>query len=526
MPVRPTTSLPPSSFLRAVALLVMGVGVLSCESASVLGSPPEANAKYCRGSAIALAVGQVAVPDGFDKRCRIARAPGAEYVLAWIDTRAIEGSKTQVEPVFDPYPLRVTIDPDALTSLRDGESAHGAETPAPPAHRPTRVRPARLDDVLNTRLSARATPFALDEVFSLEDDATGLPRSARIVRIYGGSIVVARWENEASAELAQFLDQLDTAVAMLDAEGSPAMRATFVDALPRSTGAGQTFILLREDLGVSAWSLGEVFNDTLFTWIEALPFVWRSPERLASRLAHEMTHQYQLMYMHETRPMGGLPTTEGASFWAVEGGADLMSYEMMRRLAGVAPNANHDWRTPPSDTATKLFQQRAQPAGGVLTDGFDHAMGFLRDLAARRVRDGESHEDALRSVSRGAIEGWYGHDGVAQRVGLVARMQGRFGSSWAPATALLDWALGYAGDDLTTNAQYQDLNSLRIWDLPPGQSYGWRADAFLSASQTTEFFFKRYGSPGFVRLFDNGDGVHVEIEAYETPVEWKLLRIR
>jgi hypothetical protein len=283
---------------------------------------------------------------------------------------------------------------------------------------------------------------------------------ARIVRIYGDSIVVARWETEASAELEPFLGQLDTAMAMIRAEGIPAMRASFVDEMPRSTGAGQTFILLREDLGIPAWSLAEVNNDTLFTWIEALPFLWRSPERLATRLAHEMAHQYQLMYMHESRPTPGLPTASGASFWAIEGGADLLSYEMMRRLAGVSPNSNHDWRTPPSDTVTKLYQQRAQPAGGVLTDGFDHAMGFLRDLTARRVRSGESHADALRAVSRGAIEGWYGHDGVTQRVGLVARMQSRFGTTWQPTTALLDWALGYAGERAISGSQLTaDLGS-------------------------------------------------------------------
>lgn len=507
----------------------MGGGALSCESETVFGVPAEPNAKFCRNSAITLDVGQVAMPDGFGKRCRFVGEPGAEYVLAWVDVRAIDGSRTDVEPTFEPYALRVTIAPDAQSALREAPSST-ATTSAPSrlatAHRPTQVRPSQLDEINDARISLRNTPFALDELFNLHDDVTGLPRQARIVRIYDDAVVVARWENEASAELAPYLGQLDTAMAMLSAAGIPALRETFVDELPRSTGAGQTFILLREDLGVSAWSLAEVNNDTLFSWIETLPFLWRSPERLATRLAHEMAHQYQLMHMHGSRPVPGLATASGASYWAIEGGADLMSYEMMRRLAGVAPNSNHDWRTPPLDTVTKLYQQRAQPAGGVLTDGFDHAMGFLRDLAARRVRSGESHADALRAVSRGAIEGWYGHDGITQRLGLVARMQARFGSSWEPATALLDWALGYAGDDLTANAQYQDLNSLRIWDLPPGQSYGWRADAFLSASLTTEFLFKRYGSPGFVRLFDNGSGVHVEIEPYETPIAWKVLRIR
>ena len=50
-----------------------------------------------------------------------------------------------------------------------------------------------------------------------------------------------------------------------------------------------------------------------------------------------------------------------------------------------------------------------------------------------------------------------------------------------------------------------------------------RADLKLKPS---EFLFKRYGSPGFARLFDNGGGVHVEVEGYQTPIVWKVLRIR
>jgi hypothetical protein len=524
----PSTILPTSSArLGVAALLLLAGGAVACESERVLGVPAEQNAKFCRTSPISLEVGQIALSDGFGKRCRFVGIAGAEYVLAWVDVRSIEESRTQVESELEPYAVRVTIAPDAQPAARDGAardaslSTGGMEA----AHRPTRLRPASVE-LAPYRPRHRDTPFVLDEAFNLEDDATGLPRPARIVRVYHGAIAVARWESELGAELPAYLGQLDTAMAMLDAEGFPAMRSAYVDAFPRSTGAGQTLILLREDLAIPAWSLAEVHGDTLFGWIETLPFLWRSPERLAVRLAHEMTHLYQMEYMHASRPLAGLPTSSGASFWAIEGAADLMSYEMLRRLAGIAPNANHDWRTPPTDTVTKLFQQRAQPAGGLLTDGFDSAMGFLRDLAARRVRNGEPHEDALRAVSRGAIEGWYGHDGVAQRLGLVPRMQATFGSGWHPATALLDWALGYAGDDLTPNTQYQDLNSLRIWDLPLGQSYGWRADAFLSASGTTAFLFKRYGSPGFARLFDNGAGIHVEIDGFEFPIVWKILRIR
>jgi hypothetical protein len=515
-----------STLSHAAALAILGIGVVSCTQELTFGAPSEPNAKYCGNSAITLEVGQVAVPNGFWKQCRFKPQSGAQYVLAWVDVRAIDDSRTTVEPeYYEPYPIRLTIAPDGDASVVQSDAVQRAVPVERPAHLPP-IRQASAEEFGNTRLRHRTTPFVLDELFTLEDNATGLNRQARIVRVYGDDYVVARWESEVGAQLTPYLVQLDSAMALVQAQAIPTLRSSFVDEVPRSTAAGQHVILLREELSVAMWSLSEVAADSLYTSIETVPFLWTSPARLASTLAHEMTHEFQVMWMHSTRATAGLTTTYGASFWAIEGGANLMSYEMMRRLAGVAPNSNHNWWTPPTDTATKLYQQRAQPAGGVLTDGFESAMGFLRDLTARRVRAGESQEAALRAVSRGAIEGWFGHDGVTQRVGLVPRMQARFGTRWEASTALLDWALGYAGDDLTANEQYQDLNSYRIWDLPPGSSYGWHPDAVLEATAPTMFLFKRYGSPGYARIFDPGTGVHVEIEMYETPVDWKILRIQ
>lgn len=216
----------------------------------------------------------------------------------------------------------------------------------------------------------------------------------------------------------------------------------------------------------------------------------------------------------------------GAALWAVEGGANLVSYEFLRRLTGAPLDANREWRTPATSVAMALFQQRAQPAGGVVTDGFDSAMGFFRDLTLRRMAAGESADDALRAVSRGAIEGWFGLDGVSQRQGLTARMRARLGASWEPADALLDWTLSHAADDLTPNPRYQDRASLRVWDLPDGQSYGWWSDAVLTADSPNHTLFKRYGSPGWASIRNADAGFTVEVQGYEVPTRWLLLRIR
>jgi hypothetical protein len=382
------------------------------------------------------------------------------------------------------------------------------------------------DGISETRPRHRTTPLVLDEVFLLENEFTGVGHPARVVRVYANGMVVVRWDIEPQDGFDTFLAQLDSAWAIIGEHALPTLRGSFVDAMPRSTGAGQTLILAQQEIFTPMRALGEVSGDSLFVWLDLLAFPWTSATRMAQTLTHETTHLYQMMYMHDSRPAPGLETLLGASFWGVEGGANLMSYELLRRLANVAPDANHEWRTPAPTVATALFQQRAQPAGGVLTDGFDAAMGFMRDLVLRRMLAGESHPQALAEVSRGVIEGWYGHDGVADRLGLTARMRSRLGASWVPSTALLNWALSYAGDDLTPNATYQDRASLRVWDLPVGQGYGWRADALLTRETPTLYFFKPYGSPGYARYLDDGTGLHLEVHAFEVPISWKVLRIR
>lgn len=479
----------------------------------------------CGSRPVSLAVGEAAAPSNRAvRRCELAAIAGAEYVVAWVDTRAIDGARTGTEPAFEPYPITLSIAPDAAlaaprpSALRaplDGaEEPHGFD------------RTGANTGTLGGRARERTTPWVLDEEFLLDDDYTGLPRRAKVVRVYDGGIAVVRWTDDPDTDLSLYLAQLDTAVALVQQHARPLLRHAFTATDPRSTQAQQYLILLQQDVLVPARSFAEVSGDTLYTWMDLLPYPWLSATRLAQTLAHELTHSYQRAYMHATRSAPGLPSMTGAALWAVEGGANLISYEFLRRLTGEPLDGNREWRVPAGSVAMALFQQRAQPAGGVITDGFDSAMGFFRDLTLRRMATGEGTDDALRAVSRGAIEGWFGIDGVSQRQGLTARMRERLGASWEPADALLDWTLSHAADDLTPNPRYQDRASLRVWDLPDGQLYGWWSDAVLTDAAPTYTLFKRYGSPGWARIRDADAGFTIEVQGYEVPTRWLLLRIR
>jgi hypothetical protein len=518
----------------AAATTALAASLVACAD-TALTTPREAGARVCRDAPVALAVGQVAVPEAAGAtRCLLAPIVGAEYALVWVDTRAIDAARLGAEPIYEPYPVGLSIAPDAdlrdgIAELRSSGLLHAADPSSGLAAEsaPRLLKPASTDDgVLESRPRNRRTPWVLDELFLLEDRLSGLPRQARVIRVYGGRTVVVRWESAPTENLAPFLAQLDTAHAIVTEAAEPLMRQIFSATPPSSSQAGQFLILVQQEIASQATSYAEVSGDTMYNWMDLYPFVLPSAVRLASLFAHELAHAYQHQYMHGSRSAPNLPTLPAASFWAYEGGANLMTYEMMRRLSGIPLDANHDWRAPPANTATSIYQQRAQPAGGVLTEGFDHAMGFLRDLTLRRMAQGESADAALRAVSRGAIEGWFGFDGVATRTGLAARMRNVLGSRWEPADAVLDWALSHAGDDLTPNQRYQDRASLRVWDIPAGQGYGWRPDAILTRAAPTFFLFKRYGSPGWLRVTDDGAGLSVEIRGFEVPIRWKILRTR
>jgi hypothetical protein len=510
--------------LGAVAL----VGVGACVDDESPLAPRTDGLTTCGSRPLTLAVGEAAAPSNRnERRCEVAAIAGAEYVVAWLDTRAIDAARVGTEPSFEPYPITLSIAPDASLSAARPADARAAVLAASDATAPLPVdRTGTRSGVLEARPRHRRTSWVLDEEFLLDDDYSGLPRPAQIVRVYDGGIVIARWADDPTDDLALYLAQLDTAVALVQEHVRPLLRHAFTATDPSSTQAGQFLMLLQQDVVAPARSFSEVSGDTLYTWMDLLPYPWLSATRLAQTLAHEITHSYQRAYMHATRSAPGVPSTAGAASWAVEGGANLVSYELLRRLTGLPLDANREWRSPATSVAMSLFQQRAQPAGGVITDGFDAAMGFFRDLTMRRIAAGESTDDALRAVSRGAIEGWFGLDGVSQRPGLTARMRERLGGAWEPADALLDWALSHAADDLTPNPRYQDRASLRVWDLPGGQTYGWWSDAVLTPSAPTFTLFKRFGSPGWARITDGAAGFTVEVQGYEVPTRWLLLRIR
>lgn len=505
----------PGRFL--VPAILAGLLAACGEQPVAIEAPPN---DPCASHEVSLQAGETLGPSQAGRVC-LEPAAGAEYAMAIMDPRAILSAATGWEASFDPY--RVSV---RLISATTPTATTASPTIFAPGHSHDKASPLEVEPEGNV-LYDRASPWVLGEEFPLTDE-NNVPRTARVVRIYGDDLVFAWIEGDRPEELDAFLDRLDLAVQPVREIALPLMQHVFVPRLPvTSTGSGQYMIIL---MAPDRWSGGAAYSAVRDDSIRSVITLTIDPTFnvtiLAWLLAHEMTHSYQKMYMHDTRPRG-TPHSYHSSIWADEGGANLISYEMLRRMTGMPLDGNFDWRNPDPTPAAEMYAHQAQPGRGDFIVGYDNSMGFLRDLVIRRVRRGEPIDNAVRAVSRGAIEGWNGFDrSRARRLGLTSRMRERLGEGWQPAIAMLDWTLSHAADDLTGDPAFQDHASLRIWDIPTSTTYAWRPAGILSPSNPDVSFERRGGSPEYLYLHDDGEGLAFTVTSMTAPVQWKLLRVR
>lgn len=520
MPIRRAPSL--------LSLIAFSMFFAACDS------PAGAGERAC-GGVLELDVGQAAdLPEGQD--CDLGRVAGAEYALAYVDGRAIALAETGQEP-YRPDNERYSVTVTDLLSGGARSSLHRATRHQPPVHRDAPDWTIVPTDGPRTYSGATGGEdgWTVGEAITVIDpcpQAGGCTepstRAASVVRVYDGWLTVAAVQGEVPAELAGMLELLDQAVPLVRQHALPLLRSAYTDgrlAVSRP-GGGQLLVLLEGDNSTFA---GRAFSwleeDVPVSWISLEPFAGVELAPLASLLTHEITHAFQFAYMAGTRSAGVQQTPSGTGLWGVEGGANFISYEFIRRAGDMPLAGNYDFHAPGPDFLARYYAWRAQPGFGELTAGYDHAMGFFRDLVIRRVQRGESVDAAVREVSRGGIEGWFGVDQAgSRRRGLTARMRERIGG-WEPRDALLTWALSHAGDDLTDNPLYQDRASLRVWNSAE-VDYGWFPEAVLQGGEGSVSGETLFGSPGYFLLRDTGAGVSVRLTAGVPGVQWRVLRIR
>jgi hypothetical protein len=373
---------------------------------------------------------------------------------------------------------------------------------------------------------ARSATWQTGDAFQV-DEGDG-PQAARVMRVYDGYLVVAWLEGHLPELRDAYLQTMDAAYPILRDESLPLLEDVF--GVPRpvtSTENGQYLVLLRADRNdqASGWASSNASGDTVRAYINLSLLPFTSHVAMASLWTHETAHSFQRVYMHASRPAGAQPAGYGTATWNIEGGANLASWEVTRRLAGYGLTENAELAAGGAGAVEAWYFNRIHPGNGNFRGGYDNSATFLRDLVVRRVRDGESADDALAHVSRGAVEGWHGVDALRnQRRGLTDRMRERLGAGWTPADALLTWALSYVADDLTASSVFQERAYREAWRAREGAA-GWAADAEIDGLRSVTVQ-RPFGNLGYVRIRPAAADLPLVTEASVPGVRQMVMRVR
>jgi hypothetical protein len=465
---------------------------------------------------------------------RLAPHSGARYAVAGFDARAIEAARTGPEPVAAS---------DAAFLVGDGT---GAAPVAAPSLDRTRAAPApdalRRDAAPDASSPfARATPWAVGERFPLRRADTGASVTARVTRIMG-RYVFALVEADEEGHTARFMADTEQGMQTMLATGVALLNRTWGTGEPAtSAGSGQLLVVYAawdqaQGAGrASTWAAPDGSGVGTYLWLNlnVRPGMREDygmidvPSYRLKVLAHELTHAWQMRYAYATQPAGPRAVSFGPA-WSMEGTADLLAMEIVRRSLGISLTANWGWqdRLAAKNDAIAYALQPADQRGR-LGRGYYDAAGFLQDLQLRMTRAGAAPDDALAEVARGAVEGWYGVDGAGvRRSGLAARARAVLGAGWDPAGAVLLWTLAQAADDRTdapelNNPVYDavtDDDNPYAWkpavdELEAGRSFAWQVT-------------RPAGSSFYLRVKDAGGGGTLALSSAADGARWMLARIR
>jgi hypothetical protein len=524
------------SALRITALLsTAALGLAACGGDGG-ASPVTAEAKpACTAAAsVSLAVGETATLSAEQARCfSLAAGANAEYALAGFDARALEASRAGQAAGGLSAPQYTIAD---ATYGGAAQSLSAAGTAASAAALPAHVgyNTAAADVSANSPF-ARTTPWHEGERFTVAPLEGTEPAAARVVRVVGGRFVLAVLEkDEATAQ--KVLQQSTEALEFLAQRGVPLLQSTFHAAIPvTSTASGQLLILATAwdpAKGAAAtWSRDDASGTASFVWLntnlrggmgEGYEMYDHASYRIKV-LGHELTHAWQAAWLRAEHRHA----SPAAAGWSLEGGADFVAMDLVRRYLNVGPAANWRWSEnlePRRESV--VFALEPFDAQGRLTRGYYDASSLLRDLQARLIAGGMSPEAAMAEVSRGAVEGWHGGDGDGGAcAGLVERLRNRLGATWDPAGAVLLWTATQAADDRTSNPA---LNNPTYYDVGNADArYGWKpAGEVRAASGERAAVSQVAGGSFYVRLRGAGTAGVLSATSSTPDARWMIARVR
>lgn len=505
---------------RLLALISASATLAACQNAA---GPVTSAAATCNASvSLDLAPGQTRVLSEAEARCFSLSASGAEYVLAGFDARAVEASAK------GPFAGGLS-EPSYTIGDGAGAARNLVASDGKAAALPGDLR-------LNTSAApgdayARATPWVAGERFSVRPMVGTGTVPAKVVKV-AGRYVLAVIESDADGA-GRMLEQAETALEFLAAQGTPVLRQTLGEAAPvTSPGSGQLLILAaawNPEQGAGAtWTQEDAAGARSMVWLntnlrpgrgDGYEMYDHASYRLKV-LAHELAHAWQVQYLRGAH--GASHSAPGSAAWSIEGGADFVAMDLVRRYLGVGLTANWAWQDhlDPRESGV-IYALEPADARGRLPWGYYDAASLLRDLQVRLMNAGLSADAAMAEVARGAVEGWYGDDGEGGAChGLVERVRTHLGAAWDPAEAVLTWTLTQAADDRTGNRALNNPVYRKVGDR--GAAYGWKPSAEVKAGRVGSSSFTQVSGGSF---FVQVTGAGTVSAASNTPgVRWMIAR--
>lgn len=526
-------------FLRpTLALLCAAISLAACSGGS--GGAPTAPQTVAEASActalitLDLQPGQTAPLTDQQASCfRLAAHSGARYALAGFDARSIDGARSGPEP---------SLSSDPVYLVGDGSSV--APNVVPASDRVAGAGPAdfRADAAPDASSPFnRATPWAEGDRFPVRRVDTGASVTARVVRVVGGRYVFAVVESDQVSGTDKLIGDTEKGMEWLAQNGVAVLDRTWGGGEPvTSTGSGQLLVVfgawnVNNGIGSSStYAAPDGSGVSSFLWLNlnARPGASDSyqmmdvPSFRLKVLAHEMTHAWQMRYAYGSQPAGARTVSFGPA-WAMEGTADLVAMDLVRRYLGVSLSSNWNWQSrllAPNDGIT--FALVPFDTRGQLSRGYYDAASFLQDVQVRMVRHGASADDALAQVARGAVDGWYGIDAAGvRRQGLADRVSAVLGAGWDPADAVLLWTLTQAADDQTNAPELNNPVYANVAD--PSSQYAWKpaVDEVQAGKSFAYQVTRNAGSSFFVRVKDDGRGGTVALSASVAGTRWMIARL-
>lgn len=513
----------------AVALSVAGATVA-----------PTARVTPAGAADIRLAVGAWRPLTQTETQClRFDDAGAQEYVLAFADVGPVEAARESWSPpAFTPFTVRVADRTVSAALQRATAATRGLAAAAPSWERfdtatassdAASIPVGGCSDVDFTNFAylmwCRSTPWAVGDTMRLRRPHSAVSDTVRAtVYAVHGFLVFAAIDGDTSTNLRRLRATIDSVLPLVTQQAVPFLRELLGPEDPTtSVGSGQMLTLIG-DFQHGSVGGGCCYNNAVWSSVLLGSTLAGDRAETLHLLVHELVHTYQRQWMFRNTPEGGSLWYSG-TLWGAEGGADLIAYEVLRRVAGVPWGANATVAQVGTSTGYARPMAQEAAASGVLTLGYSDASSFQRDLVARLVDRGRPLLDAYREVSRGSLEDWFGVEPFgAQRLGLAARMRAVMDADWEPSTAILLYLLSQGADDRVNSTVLRNPFWMDAWRDFGGDNRNLELRAGTGADVVANAALRMSG--GVVRLVVSDGRAAVSLSSSEPDVRWAIARTR